>query len=182
MKQIPLILSCFCFLVLSAFATYSAQGWTIGDDYVISFDGGGAKGVFRSLEGQIVFDENDLAASRMDVRVAIESIDTGNKTKDKHARGKNWLNAEKYPFISFQSKQFRSSKNGFEVEGELELHGTKKEIVIPFTFEQSGEGAVFEGAFSVLRKDYGIKGPFFGFTVGNDFKVNLRVPVEQPDR
>ena len=179
MKRTSLIFSCFGFLILTAFATYSSQSWTIGDDYVISFDGGGAKGVLRNLEGQIVFDEKNLSASSMDVQVAVNSIDTGNKTKDKHAKGKNWFNAEKFPFIAFKSKMFRSSKEGYEVVGDLEFHGTKKEIVIPFTFERSEEGGVFEGEFSVLRKDYGIKGPLFGFTVGNDFKVNLRVPVER---
>lgn len=177
MKRTSLILHGLCFFLLSAFTTISIQNWKITDDYVISFEGGGAKGVFKDLKGSIVFDEKNLTASSMDVRVEVNSIDTGNKTKDKHAKGKSWFHAEKYPFISFKSEHFRPTAEGYEVVGELELHGTKKEVVIPFTFEQTKEGGVFAGQFSVLRKDYGIKGPLFGFTVGNDFKIDLRVPV-----
>jgi hypothetical protein len=37
---------------------------------------------------------------------------------------------------------------------------------------------LFEGTFSIDRKDYEIKGPLMGFAVGNEFEISLRVPVQ----
>ncbi len=151
--------------------------WSIGEDYQIRFKGSRAEGTFSGLTGKIYFNPENLSTAEMDVKVKANTINTGNKTKDKHARGKNWFDAKTYPDITFKSKLFKKVKDGYEVIGQLNLHGITKEIVIPFTFEQSSEGGMFMGSFTVNRKDYGIRGPLLGVVVGNDFEVDLKVPV-----
>ena len=47
-------------------------------------------------------------------------------------------------------------------------------------FSRSGNTAMFEGTFTVNRKDFDITGPFFGFVVGDEFEVTLKVPVQAP--
>jgi len=107
--------------------------------------------------------------------VETASISTGNKTKDKHARGGSWLDAEAFPRIGFQSKSFVKTDAGYSVEGQLNIHGVSKTVSIPFTFSDN----VFSGRLTVVREDYGIEGPFlFGGLVGDEIRVLLRIPVE----
>ena len=161
--------------ILSSFLLSSLQNWKISDDYSIKFSGNGAEGTFSKLTGTIVFDPQQLDQSNFDVLVDASTIDTGNKTKDKHARGSSWFDVEKYPNIGFKSSSFKRTADGYDVTGILDLHGVKKEITIPFTFSDS----VFEGKFMVNRDEFEITGPFFGFVVGDEFDVVLKVPVTQ---
>jgi polyisoprenoid-binding protein YceI len=152
--------------------------WTITKDYQIRFSSTGAVGTFHGLEGTIQFSTRKLSESRMDVRVAVATIDTGNKTKDRHARGESWLAAGQYPYIRFVSSTFRQSGSGYVVDGQLTLRGVTRRESIPFRFERHGAAGVFTGEFTLQRQDYGIEGPWLAaLTVGDEITVQLRVPV-----
>ncbi len=166
-------------ILASAFAVVMTTSWNISNDYTIKFSGTSAEGTFKGLEGTVIFDPENLSAANMDVEVATNTISTGNNTKDKHARGSSWFDVEKYPSIKFKSSSFSKSVSGYEVIGNLTMHGVTKEIKIPFTFSETNGTGLFEGEFTVSRDAYGIEGPFLAFTVGDEFKVNLRVPVER---
>ena len=165
-------------LNLMAFVSPSETTWGITDDYEVRFSGSGAEGTFRGLTGTLAFDPEAPEQARFDVAVDARTIDTGNKTKDKHARGESWFDVEQYPEIKYRSSHIESTDDGYRTTGLLTLHGVKKEVSFPFTFTPQGEGAVFEGGFTVDRQEFGIKGPFFGFVVGDEFTVTLRVPVQ----
>ncbi len=162
----------------AAFAFTIGNTWSISDDYEVRFSGSGAEGTFRGLTGTIKFDPDQLRQSQFDVSIDATTIDTGNKTKDKHARGKSWFDVEQYPEIKFRSLQVTKAGDQYQMTGTLTLHGVEKEITFPFTFTENGGSGLFEGSFTVDREEYGIKGPFIGFMVGDDFEVNLKVPVE----
>ena len=164
-------------LVASAFVLLSAN-WNLDPAYSIRFKGTKAEGTFSGLTGLVVFDPANLAAAKMEVQVAAATIKTGNKIKDGHARGESWFDVARYPEIRFYSTSFsRVGAGGYSVNGDLTMHGIKKPIVIPFQFTQQAGKGLFTGKFRVNRKDFGINGNFFGFTVGDEFDVELRVPV-----
>ncbi|MEM8584713.1 MAG: YceI family protein [Bacteroidota bacterium] len=168
----------FSIILLPAAAILSVSNWAIADDYTVAFDTGGAEGTFSGIDGEIIFDPSDLGGSSMDVSVQVATIETGNNTKNKHARGESWFGAETYPTIRFVGTDFARSGSGYKVSGDLTLHGTTKQIEIPFTFTSEGSQAgLFEGTFTVNRKDYGIEGNFWGFLVGKEVEVKLRIPV-----
>ena len=160
----------------SAFGLLTAS-WTIDPAYAIKFSGTKATGTFTGLTGTIVYNPNELAAAKMDVAVNASTISTGNSLKDKHARGESWLDVVKYPSIRFRSTSFAKTGAGYLVTGNLTLHGVTKAVAVPFQFSQPGGQGLFTGRFSVNRQDYGIKGNLFGFSVGDDIAVELRVPV-----
>ena len=163
---------------LSAFGVYSAHSYTITEDYSIKFDGRGAAGTFRGLTGTIVFDPDDLGAARMDVSVDAGTISTGNETKDRHARGEDWFDVEKYPRISYEATAFAKTATGYVAKGSLKLHGVTKRHDLPFTFVKTGDsGGVFVGRTVVDRGEYGIDGPWLGFAVADELGVELRVGV-----
>lgn len=152
--------------------------WSISNDYVIRFSGTGAEGTFRGLSGTIVFDPNALQEAKFDVSVDASTIETGNNTKNKHARGDNWFDVKQYPEIRFRSSQISRVGDKYQMTGTLTLHGVEKEITFPFTFSENNNSGVFEGSFTVDREEFGIEGPFISFMVGDDFEVNLKVPVQ----
>ncbi|MFK8057228.1 MAG: YceI family protein [Saprospiraceae bacterium] len=162
------------FLFMS-FGYYSLNSYEIGEDYAVKFSTSGAEGTFSELMGKVDFDPTNLEASSFDVSVATASIETGNKTQNKHARSDNWLDAEAFPRISFVSTAFAKTSTGYTVSGNVKIHGVSQRVSIPFTFNNN----VFEGSISIPRADYDIDGPFlFGSFVGDDVEVSLRVPVK----
>ena len=167
------------FSTITAFMSFAIFNinWNIDPNYSIKFEGSKVEGTFSGLAGKISFNPNDLMNSFIDVTVDANTIKTGNSTKDGHAKGEDWFHVAKYPKIKFTSQSFTKSGNAIVVTGTLELHGTKRQIQIPFTFSEAGSKGLFAGKFKLNRKDYGINGNFFGFTVGKDFEVTLNIPV-----
>ncbi len=180
-KKVFIIVSVF-FVLLSIYGfTVLSLNWNIDPNYSIKFSGKKAEGTFSGLSGTVKFDEHDLADAKFEVYVKVNTIKTGNQTKDKHAMGESWLDEKKFPRIMFSSTSFQNTKgNQYSVKGMLEFHGVKKAVEIPFMFLEKGNKATFEGKFMLNRKDYGIQGNMFGFVVGDDLEISLKVPVSQP--
>lgn len=166
-------------LLPGAFAFTLWNNWSISDDYEVRFSGSGAEGTFRGLTGTIEFNPDQLERARFEVSVDAATIETGNNTKNKHARGDNWFDVEQYPEIKFRSTSVAKTGDNFQMTGVLTLHGVEKEITFPFTFTENGSSGLFEGSFTVNREEFGIEGPFISFMVGDDFEVSLKVPVER---
>jgi polyisoprenoid-binding protein YceI len=163
-------------LLVSSFTVFTISTWNISDNFKIHFSGNSAEGNFEKFKGEIVFDENELAASNFFLSIEVESIATGNWLKNRHAKNDNWFDAKKYPNIIFKSSKFFKTVNGFAVKGFLTMHGIEKEITIPFTFSNH----IFKGNFSVNRIDYKI-GNLEGMSkkVSNKIKIDFTVPVNK---
>jgi polyisoprenoid-binding protein YceI len=162
-------------IAASAFTVIVSQDWKIADNYTVKFSGGDPSGEFKGLKGVVNFDPADPAAGKFDVTVDVATINTGNGMKNTHAKSAMWFDAEKYPTIRFTSSSIGKSSNGqYEAKGTLEMHGVKKEITVPFTFNDN----TFAGTFEVNRMDYGINTaePDHG---AQKFKVDLNVPVSK---
>ena len=162
-------------LATSAFVIVTSQDWTIKEPYSIKFTANDANGVFKTMEGSIRFDENELGSSSFNVTVDVKSINTGNGMKNKHATGEKWFDAERSPYIKFTSSDIIKTGKGFEAKGTLEMRGMKKPFTIPFTFQKNGTDGVFNGAFDVNRTDFFVGAA--GGKVSDVIKVEVSVPV-----
>lgn len=174
MKKLNITIAACSIVLLSAFTFVDAVNWKISESYNIEFKGVDAEGIFKTMQGDLAFDENDLAGSSFNVAVDVASINTGNGMKNKHAVGKKWFDAETHPKITFASETFTKSEVGYNVSGKLSMHGVTKTVSIPFTFKDN----TFKGAFKVNRLDYGV-GTMKGMSkkVGNEIAIALTVPV-----
>jgi len=157
------------------FAFVTPINWQIGTGYSIKFSSADASGIFKTFKGNIVFDEQNPAASKFDVTIDVASINTGNGLQNKHAKEEEWFDAAKYPVIKFTSKKIAKAGTGYQVTGDLEIKGVKKEISFPFTFKAAGSAGTFAGTFTVNRNDFHIGKP--GGDVGESIKVEVSVPV-----
>jgi polyisoprenoid-binding protein YceI len=174
MKKLFYPLAAIAIIGASAFTIVAVPSWKISDDYEVKFSSKDPNGVFRGLKGNISFDEKDLKNSVMDVSIDVSTINTGNGMQNTHAKGEQWFDAAKYPTIKFTSSEITKTATGYLVTGVLEMRGVKKEIGVPFTFDQNR----FNGSFEVNRNDFGLGDPKHE-KVPPTIKIDLSVPVSK---
>jgi len=131
-------------------------------------------GHFSGLKGTIAYDGSNPGKISFNMEVDAGSIATGNKTRDSHLRKEEYFNVEKFPSIRFVSTKVTSTKAGaFTVSGRLTIKGVTKEISFPFTAKPKGAGILFEGTFTLDRRDYSVGGG--SFVMGDSVTVILSV-------
>ena len=120
-------------------------------------------GRFNTFDGDFEYDAKAPEKSAINVEIQTASIDSNHAERDKHLRGKDFLNVKKFPTASFKSTGFESTGEGKGIlTGEFTLHGVTKTISFPV--ERVGEGpdpwggyrAGFTGTTKLKLADYGI--------------------------
>ncbi len=120
-------------------------------------------GRFNHLKGTFKYDETNPASSRTDVTVETDSIDTDNALRDKHLRGEEFLDVEKFPTARFVSTSYVEGTDGkATLQGNLTLHGVTRPITI--AVESIGHGPDpwggyrrgFAGSVTLTLQDFGI--------------------------
>jgi polyisoprenoid-binding protein YceI len=91
-------------------------------------------GRFDDVAGQFTIDKDNPARSSFSLTAKIDSIDTNNKKRDEHLRSPDFFNAKQYPLLTFKSTAVKRIRGGYEVTGDLTLHGVTK----PITFVLAG--------------------------------------------
>ena len=99
----------------------------------------------------------------MDVIINTKSINSAHAERDKHLRGKDFLNVAKFPQASFSSTSFKPLGEGkFEMKGDFTLHGVTKNITIDVAEVGAGKDPWggyrqgFTGKTTIALKDFGI--------------------------
>jgi polyisoprenoid-binding protein YceI len=88
------------------------------------------RGGFSNVQGTVVWDADDLAASSMDVTIDATTLNTGDANRDTHVKSAEFLDIEKYPTITFKSKTITRDGDELKVKGDLTIHGVTKEVVL----------------------------------------------------
>jgi len=134
-------------------------------------------GSLNGLKGAITFNTADLPSSSFNVSADINTVNTGMESRDSHLKKEEYFDAEKFPTISFVSKNITKDQNGYIVTGGLTIKGITKTISFPFTVQNTvqsqDEGIIFIGSFSINRKDFDIGGS--SAVLGNNVDVSLKV-------
>lgn len=176
MKTTALVAVWAGMLFAPAFTLINSVNWKVKEkDYTIEFSTSGAKGIIKGLKGTIDFDKSNPTSSSFDVTVDVNSLNTGNGLKNRHAKGESFLNAVKYPVIRFTASEIAQSSTGFIAKGKLTIKGISRDLTIPFTFDTSGNEGVFKGTFEFNRKDYELE----RFGIGEIITVKLSIPVNK---
>ena len=159
-------------LALSAFNTITVvSSWSIGPDYEVKFVSEDPTGIFKTMTGDIIFDESNLETAKFNISIDASSINTGNGTQNKHAVAEEWFDVANHPAITFESTGVTKNETGYDIKGMLQIKGVVKEIAFPFTFIDN----TFKGSFMVKRLDYKL-GPNGG-GASKVIKIELTVPV-----
>jgi polyisoprenoid-binding protein YceI len=139
-------------------------------------------GRFTDFSGTILFDDKDTAKSSVDVTIKSTSVNTDNGTRDNDLRSPNFLDAAKFPEITFKSKSVEKKGDGYVAHGTLSIHGVAKDVDLPFTLSgpvstQRGKVLGADSGLTINRQDYGVAGA--KLMVGDDLKIDLSVEAHQ---
>ncbi len=150
------------------------------------------RGEFAKLSGKLVLDDGDVTRSSVDATLDVNSITTRVTDRDAHLRSPDFLDAAKYPTITFKStKVAKAGASGLTVTGDLTLHGVTRPVALdvvasPEVKGMSGETRRgFSATTKISRKDYGLtwnKLVEAGPAVGDEVTIalDLEVVKDQP--
>lgn len=119
------------------------------------------RGHFTRFEGELVL-APDPVASKVSATIDLTSIDTNNPQRDDDLRSSNFFEIDKYPTMTYRSTGIRHSEDGFDVDGELTLHGVTRQVPLAldvngFTRDPfGGTRAGFSATTEINRQDFGI--------------------------
>lgn len=138
-------------------------------------------GRFNEFDGSFSYDEKNPSASKVVVTINTASVDSNHAERDKHLRGKDFLEVKKYPEAKFVSTSYEEKGDGKGIlKGDFTLHGVTRPIVIDV--KQIGAGPDpwggfrrgFEGTTRIALKDYNIN-----FDLGSASKeLELQLYIE----
>ena len=85
------------------------------------------------ISGTVTFDPAEPAATKGKIVVASSSMHVGNPMQQQHLLSDKWMDAAKYPEISFEAKELKNVKTSgdtttADVTGTFTLKGISKEI------------------------------------------------------
>ena len=146
------------------------------------------KGRFTDVQGTVVLDELNPAASAVEVTVNVASIDTREPQRDAHLRSADFFDAGKFPTLTFRSQAARDlTSDGFKLVGDLTLHGVTREVTLDVTAEGrtkdawGGERAGYSATTRIRRSDFGLTWNQLletgGVTVSDEVKITLDVQL-----
>jgi polyisoprenoid-binding protein YceI len=87
-------------------------------------------GRFNDFSGKFVIDKDDPAKSSFAFAIKIDSVDTNNQKRDEHLRAPDYFNAKQFPEMTFQSTQVKAIDGGYDISGDLTMHGVTKPVTL----------------------------------------------------
>ncbi len=134
--------------------------------FSINIAGGLSKvyGAFEEFEGSVFLD-SETGNIRTEAAIEVSSINTGIKGRDNHLKEEDFFDATNFPTITFISRGYRKTDDGFLLQGDLTIRGIKKTVEIKCTQPYKDSVVdifgyptyIFTGHLVLNRKDFNIR-------------------------
>src|SRR4051812_22901306 len=131
-----------------------APGSNLGFNF--TQEGAANNGAFKQFTTTFAYDEKNLAAGKLDVKVQIASLDTQDKDRDGTLTGADFFDAAKYPIATFSASSLAKGANGIEAIGKLTIRGTTKDLRLPLAIKPTANGLELSGNVTIKRNDFGV--------------------------
>ncbi len=97
-------------------------------------------GQFLKAEGSFTYDQETNSLSQLDVTIDATSVFSNDEPRDKHVRGKDFLNVEQFPAITFKLTEAEASDaTSGTVTGELTILGVTKPVTLDVILNKAGD-------------------------------------------
>jgi polyisoprenoid-binding protein YceI len=119
-------------------------------------------GRFDDFAGGFTIDADDAGKCLFGISIKAETIDTNNQKRDDHLRSPDFFNVKQFPTISFKSTAVKAIKDGYEVTGDLTLHGVTKPVTFKLNggkkaeFPKNVQRTGFSTELTIKRSDFGM--------------------------
>ena len=147
------------------------------------------RGEFQKLEGTVTFDPESPEATQIEASIDVASINTRDEKRDGHLKSGDFLDADKFPKISFKSKTVKAKgKEHLTVTGDLTIHGVSKEVVLdvegpsPASTDPFGNVRIGATATTKIKRDefgmvWNAALEAGGVLVGNDVNITIDISL-----
>lgn len=144
------------------------------------------RGAFTKFSGTAKYDPADPSKTSLDATIDASSIDTRVEARDKDLRSPHFFDVEKYPTITFHSRQVKAEGSGkLQITGDLTIHGVTKEVVLdvdgpsapirdPWGNQRIGATATTR----INRNDFGVTAD--PGIVGDEIIITIDAELTQP--
>jgi polyisoprenoid-binding protein YceI len=171
-------------LVLAAASTHSAPSARAAERYTLNSTNTQVSFVvqhlglqfvsarFPDINGEFVIDRSG-AQSRVDVTVGVASLVCSEPRWTERLRSTDWLDAERYPQMSYHSSHIELSDQHAIASGNLTLHGITRPVVLTVTFLDcpSGGRCQFSAHGRIRRSEFGL--PHSLFSGGDQVEIAI---------
>jgi len=122
------------------------------------------EGEFKKFDGTFTSAKSDWSDLKATVSVDVNSISTDNEMRDKHLKGDDFFNAEKFPTIKFDSKSVKKiGDKKYVLTGNLTIRDVTKQVELPVVFNGTVKDpwgnfkAGFKANGKINRQEFGLK-------------------------
>jgi len=132
-------------------------------------------GRFNELSGSFTIDPDDAGKSSFGLTINAKSIDTNNQKRDDHLRSPDFFNVKQFPVITFKSSAVKAIKDGYQVTGDLALHGETKSVTFALVggrkaeFPKGVQRTGYSTELTIKRSDFGVDK--FAGAVGDEVHI-----------
>jgi polyisoprenoid-binding protein YceI len=144
------------------------------------------RGEFTKLSGSLAYDASNPRNSSLEARLEAASINTCDEKRDAHLKSPDFLDAEKFPELTFRSKQVANEGDEWKLKGDLTIHGVTREVTLtvegPTPEVKDPWGGYRIGATAetkIHRKDFGLTWNMAleagGMLVGDEVKITIEL-------
>ena len=154
-------------------------------------------GSASGISGTVTFDPEKPGATTGKIIVATESLMVPNSMQRGHMLSDKWLDAPKFPEITFESKEFKNVKTDgdtttADVTGTFTLKGVSKEITAPVKLtylkdklgdrvpNQKGDLLVVRAHFTIQRGDFNVNPGQYEDKVSETIELTLSIAGASP--
>jgi len=149
-------------------------------------------GSFKIFNGKMATSNDNFETAQISVSLDVYSFDTNNIERDEHIKSKDFLDADNFPEIKFESTSFKKIHgDDYKLSGNITIKGVTKEIELDAVFGgQAKDGfgkmkAGFEITGKLNRNDFGIKAEDVtesgGLVVGEEIRIHANIEFDKEE-
>ena len=186
------VLTLVATLAMAAAATAQATTWQIDPNHTAAqfsvrhMGVSTVRGAFTKVSGSAKYDAADPSKTSLEATIEAASVDTRVEMRDNDLRSPRFLDAQKFPTITFHSKQTKAAGGGkLQMTGDLTIKGVTKEVVLeidgPTAAIKDPTGNQRIGASAttkINRNDFGVSG--LPGVVGDEIGITIDAELIQP--
>jgi polyisoprenoid-binding protein YceI len=145
-------------------------------------------GSFTKFDATMESGKDDFSDAKISFSADVDSITTNNEQRDTHLKSDDFFAAEKFPKLSFVSKNFeKKGEDEYKLTGDITIRDTTKSVELDveyggtMTDPWGNVKAGFEINGKINRKDFGLSWGAVteagGVVVSDDVKLHLAVQM-----
>ena len=118
--------------------------------------------------------------AKFELSIKAESVNTNNKMRDEHLHSPDFFNTKQFPTLTFTSTKVKKVDGGYEVTGDLTMHGVTKPVTFTLKggdktveFPKGKQRLGFTTTLTIKRSDFDMKNMLEA--IGDEVHISIGV-------